>query len=75
LPSPLNGRDWVKAFIFELLTISHTQWLFSYITPHDKHQGFLEVTRKKELIAEIEELHNTPIDDISAERKFKDKGQ
>jgi hypothetical protein len=35
-PSPLNGRDWVKSFISELLTISHTQWLFRNITLHDK---------------------------------------
>ena len=69
-PSPLNGRDWVKSFISELLTISHTQWLFRNITLHDKRQGFLVATRKKELIAEIERLHNTPIDDIPPESKF-----
>jgi predicted metal-dependent HD superfamily phosphohydrolase len=28
------------------------------------------VTRKKELIVEIEKLHNTPIDDIPPESKF-----
>jgi hypothetical protein len=71
-PSPLNGRNWVKSFTFisELLTISHTQWLFRNITLHDKRQGFLAVTRKKELISEIEKLHNTPINDIPSESKF-----
>jgi hypothetical protein len=37
---------------------------------HDKCQGFLAATRKKELLAEIEKLHNTPIDDIPPESKF-----
>jgi hypothetical protein len=69
-PSPLNGRDWVKSFISELLAISHTQWIFRNITLHDKRQGFVAVTRKKELIAEIEKLHSTPIDDIPTESKF-----
>ena len=69
-PSPLNGKDWVKSFISELLTISHTQWLFRNITLHDKRQGFLVATRKKELLAEIEKLHDTPIDDIPPESKF-----
>lgn len=69
-PSPLNGRDWVKSFISELLQISHTQWLFRNITLHDKRQGHLATTRKKELLAEIEKLHKTPIDDIPPESKF-----
>ncbi len=63
-------RDWVKTFISELLNISHTQWLFRNITLHDKRQGFIAATRKKELLAEIEKLHNTPIDDIPSESKF-----
>ena len=62
-------RDWVKTFISELLNISHTQWLFRNITLHDKRQGFIAATRKKELLAEIEKLHNTPIDDIPSESK------
>jgi hypothetical protein len=66
----LNGRDWVKSFISELVAISHTQWVFHNITLHDKRQGFVAVTRKKELIAEIEKLHSTPIDDIPTESKF-----
>ena len=69
-PSPLNGRDWVKSFISELLNISHTQWLLCNITLHDILQGFLVAARKKELLAEIEKLHNTPIDDIPPESKF-----
>jgi hypothetical protein len=63
----LDGCDWVKAFISELLTISHTHWLVCNITLDDKRQGFLAVTRKKELISQIEQLHNTPIDEIPAE--------
>jgi len=69
-PSPLNGRDWVKAFITHLLSISHTQWLFRNITLHDKRQGFIAATRKKELIAEIEQLHNTPLEDIPKDSRF-----
>ncbi len=69
-PSPHNGRDWVKSFISALLNISHTQWLFRNITLHDKRQGFLATMRKKELIADIEKLHHTPIDDIPPESRF-----
>jgi hypothetical protein len=61
----MNGR-----FISELLVISHTQWLFRNITLHDKRQGYIATTRRKELIAEIEKLHNTPIEDIPPESKF-----
>lgn len=69
-PSPLNGHDWVKSFISELLNILHTQWLFHNITLHDKCQGFLAAIQKKGLTAEIAKLHNTPINDISPESKF-----
>lgn len=69
-PSLLDGCDWVKASISELLTISHTQWLLCNITLDDKRQGFLAVTRKKELISHIEQLHNIPIDEIPAGSKI-----
>jgi hypothetical protein len=68
--SPMNGRDWVKSFISELLVISHTQWLFRNITLHDKRQGYIATTRRKELLTEIEKLHNTPIEDIPPESRF-----
>jgi hypothetical protein len=44
--SRINGRDWVSRFIKELLTISHTQWLFRNITLHDRKRGFIVATQR-----------------------------
>ena len=68
--SRINGRDWVTRFIREILTISHTQWLFRNITLHDKKRGFLIATRREKLIEEIEILHDTPAEAIPPESQF-----
>jgi hypothetical protein len=68
--SRINGRDWVTRFIREILTISHTQWLFRNITLHDKKQGYLIATRREKLIEEIEILHDTPTEAIPPESQF-----
>ena len=68
--SRINGRDWVTHFIKELLTISHTQWLYRNITLHDRKKGFLIATQLAKLIKDIELLHDTPVDAVPSESQF-----
>jgi hypothetical protein len=34
-PSRINGNDWIKLFIYKLIKISRTQWIFRNLTLHD----------------------------------------
>jgi hypothetical protein len=72
----LTGADWTKTYIFHLLQVSHSQWIFRNYTLHDKQRGYLhlrlrsEVLRKKEVLREIHELLETPPSEVPPESQY-----
>ena len=47
--SHLNGDDWMKGLITQLLHISHSQWLFRNFTLHDTHCGYKRMKERAEV--------------------------
>ena len=57
-PSRINRDDWIKQFIYRLIRISHTQWIFRNLTLHDRQHGHLAQLRRNTLAEELEQLHS-----------------
>jgi hypothetical protein len=66
----LNGSDWTKSLISKLLQITHSQWIYQNFTPHDKLCGYLHKKKIKDIRLTIEELAETPPEEIPKESKF-----
>eukprot|EP00985_Skeletonema_marinoi_P011466 scaffold5463_cov155-Skeletonema_marinoi.AAC.7 len=47
---------WMKGFIDQLLTLTHTQWLCRNLTKHHKTMGTKALTAREEIQKEVEEL-------------------
>jgi hypothetical protein len=69
-PSRINGNDWIKLFIYKLIKISHTQWIFRNLTLHDRQHGHLANLRREQLAEEMELLHSMVPDEVPAESRF-----
>jgi hypothetical protein len=69
-PSRLNAEDWVKQFIYKLIKISHTQWIFRNLTLHDRQHGHLATLRRETLAEEMERLHDLAPEDVPEESRF-----
>mgnify|MGYP000860102907 FL=1 len=52
----LNGRDWVKKFISQILQITHSQWVYRNVTLHDKAGGSLRKRNMERMKCEAEAL-------------------
>jgi hypothetical protein len=68
--SYLNGSDWTKLLISNLLHITHSQWIYQNFTLHDKLCGYLHKKKIKNIGLTIEELVETPPEEIPKESKF-----
>ena len=55
----MTGGLWAKEFITRLLHITHSQWLFRNVSLHDKVDGYLQATKRRELLMEIDRLADT----------------
>ena len=55
----MTGGLWVKEFITRLPHITHSQWLFRNVSLHDKVDGYLQATKRRELLMEIDRLADT----------------
>lgn len=52
----LNGRDWMKGFLSQLLQLNHSQWLYRNITLHEKLGGSLHRLKMEQIRSEAEIL-------------------
>jgi hypothetical protein len=68
--SYLNGSNWTKSLISKLLHITHSQWIYRNFTLHDKLCGYLHNKTVKDIRITLEELAETPPEDIPEESKF-----
>ena len=66
----LNGEDWVKKTISQVLQITHSQWIYRNFSLHDKRRGYLRRQDMKEMMVKIETLLDTRPDEVSMESKF-----
>jgi hypothetical protein len=68
--SYLNGEDWTKQFISKLLQITHSQWIYQNISPHDRQHGYLHTKNAAEIMQEIETLSNLAPEDVPEASRF-----
>ena len=66
----LNGEDWAKKTISQVLQITHSQWIYRNFSLHDKRRGYLRRQDMKEMMVKIESLLDTRPDEVPAESKF-----
>ncbi len=53
-----------------LLHVTHSQWIFTNISPHDKINGYLHKKKSEEIMLELESMAGTALEDIPAESGF-----
>lgn len=68
--SRINGDDWMRGLILQLIHISHSQWLFQNFTLHDKQCGYRRLKDRAEVLVRIDKLWNTDPDRIPDHSKF-----
>jgi hypothetical protein len=66
----MNGNDWMKKFISQLLQISHSQWMFRNFVLHDRVRGYLRLQERRSVLQEIDRLVDCDPDDIPRESRF-----
>ena len=66
----LNGEDWVKKTISQVLQITHSQWIYRNFSFHNKRRGYLRRQDIKEMMVKIENLLETRPDEVPTESKF-----
>jgi len=66
----LNGADWAKQFISEILHITHSQWIFHNFSLHDKRKGYLHKKKVEEIALELGSLEVLAPEDVPAESRF-----
>ena len=69
-PCRMNGNDWMKKLVSQLLQISHSQWMFRNFVLHDRVRGYLRLKERKSVLQEIERLVECDPDEIPQESKF-----
>lgn len=65
-----TGRSWAKAFICQLLQISHSQWLFRNFSLHHRTRGYLATKARLEVLEKIADLADVRSTDIPEESAF-----
>ncbi len=66
----LNGLDWTKQFITDILQITHSQWIYQNILLHDKCQGYLHNKKSEELMKEMESLVDLAPEEVPESSRF-----
>ena len=66
----LNGADWAKQFISKILHITHSQWIFSNFSLHDKRNGYLHKKKAKEIALELELVAGLAPEDVPTNSRF-----
>ncbi len=68
--SYLIGANWAKQFISNLLHVTHSQWIFHYISLHNKINGYLHTKKSEEIMLELDSLAGIAPEDAPAESQF-----
>merc|ERR1712153_124549 len=63
----LNGENWVKKIISQILQITHSQWIYRNFSLHDKRRGYPRRQDMKEMMVKIESLLDTRLNEVPAE--------
>ena len=66
----INGSDWMRTFISNILHITHSQWIHRNFMLHDWRLGYLCLRNRVEILAEIEVLHDTAPHELPTESRF-----
>ena len=66
----INGEQWVRQFISKILHITHSQWIFRNFTLHDKQKGWLRRRELSDIMAEIDKLRETEVDNVPESSRF-----
>ncbi len=54
----------MKGLASHLMHASHNQWILRNFTLHDKHQGYLCLKQRKDLLREVDKLPDTPPEEV-----------
>ena len=60
----------MKAFISQLLQISHSQWIFRNYTLHDRQRGYLRLRLRADILREVHRLLDTPPSEVPPESQY-----
>jgi hypothetical protein len=66
----LTRDDWMKAFVSQLIQISHSQWIYWNYTLHDKKGGSIHLRACSEVLQELHKLLDTAPADIPKESQY-----
>ena len=66
----LNGADWAKQFISQILHITHSQWIFRNFTLHNKRNGYLHKKKAEKVALELESLAGLAPEDVPTNSRF-----
>lgn len=69
-PQGLTGRSWAKQLIFQILKISHAQWLYRNFTLHHQTRGYLVMKNKLEVLEKLGKLSEARPEEIPEESRF-----
>ena len=66
----MTGQSWARAFIYQLLQISHAQWLYRNFTLHHSTRGYLATKARLEILHKISDLASVQASDIPESSQF-----
>ena len=66
----MTGRSWARAFIYQLLQISHAQWLYRNFTLHHSTRGYLATKARLEILQKISDLARVDASEIPESSRF-----
>ena len=69
-PSLLTTLAWSKKLISQILHITHAQWIFRNLSLHHNTIGYLRLTQRCEVLAEIDRLSQLDLDAVPDESKY-----
>ena len=69
-PSRLTTLAWSKKLISQILHITHAQWIFRNLSLHHNTMGYLRLTQRKEVLAEIDRLSQLDLEAVPEESKY-----
>ena len=69
-PSLLTTLAWSKKLISQILHITHAQWIFRNLSLHHNTIGYLRLTQRREVLAEIDRLSQMDLDAVPDESKY-----
>jgi hypothetical protein len=68
--SYLNVEDWTKQFISRILQITHSQWIFQNVSPHDRTHGYLHNQKAEEILQQINILSDLAPEEVPKASQF-----